>query len=498
MRRTSILLFTMLIGSGCFSQSSYFEIKESESFKDVHKLGAVEAVYTTPEEDIVIASTGKKGLVFEILNSNAEKLFTKSIALEKKEQVVDYIQHGDFLKIFTLLKPSKTEREVRCHILNWNSRTYEFVSLFKSTVEKKRRLFSGQNKRQTNWAVSPDGKLFAIATDNIKRNSNSYDVRLYDADSMTLIHKKTYFENQEKFFRSFDMTIDNNGNIYALGKEYQDGKREQDNGKPNYVITITKISKDALTTAKIDLDDNNHIADLIIIEKEKELHLYGFYSEKKAGKISGLNKFQVSKKDLAIISKRKSKLPEEIFKDIYNENKADRNKNKDLNNYYLDFVLEDENGNVTLLAEQFFITQVYVSNGQAGGYWTTVPNYNNILVLNLNNDGEVVWGRSILKISTAPSYNAFVLDQNLHVFFNTGKSLRKKKDGRVKAKVGFLEGTALYNYIYTKEGEVSQEKIRDNRGRDFYLPYLGSFQNDKFIMLNNSNGSKKVMILEAK
>lgn len=498
MRKFFLFLAIFVITKVTFAQSSYFEITESETYKDVNRLEVVEAIYTTPNEEIIIASSGKRTLAFEMLNTKAEKLFNKTITLDKKETVVDYIQHDDLLKIFTIYKPSKTEREVRCHILNIKDRTYSFNPLFNTTVEKKQLLFSGQNKRQTNWAVSPNGQFFAVATDNIKKNTNSYDIRLYYSDSMELIYKKTYFENKEKFFTSFDMTLDDLGNIYSIGKEYKEGKQERDNGKPNYVITINKISKETIKTNRIDLDVNNHIADLKIIQKEKELQLYGFYSEQKAGRISGLTKFTVSKENLAILTALKSKLPEEIFKDIYKDTKVEKKKKKDLNNYYLDYIIEDDDGNTTLLAEQFYITQVYISNGQYGGYFQTVFNYDNVLVLKLDNTGEVLWGRSIFKKANNPSYNAFVLDNNLHVFFNSGKNLKKKEDGRVKAKKGWLEGTSLYNYSYTKNGEVSQEKIRDNKNRDLYAPYLGSYQNRKFIMLNNSNGNKKVMILKAK
>ena len=45
-------------------------------------------------------------------------------------------------------------------------------------------MFSGQNKRQTNFSISPDNKFIAIATDNIKKNSNSYDIHVFDSETL--------------------------------------------------------------------------------------------------------------------------------------------------------------------------------------------------------------------------------------------------------------------------------------------------------------------------
>lgn len=225
--------------------------------------------------------------------------------------------------------------------------------------------------------------------------------------------------------------------------------------------------------------------------------MIGFYSDKRAGKIKGTLIFNVDT-DAMVISKQSAfKLPEEVYKDLYTETRAKKKKDKDseLSSYYVDYVIEDEKGNTYLLAEEFFITTVYVANGMGGGYVQTVFHYNNVLVTKINADGSLEWGRSIFKRSLAPSYNAFLKDDKLHVILNSGKNLSEKQDGRVKVSKGWLESTALYDIVFTESGDVSYDKIQNNKGNTFYTPYYGVYNDERFITISKVGGGKKQFLI---
>ena len=497
--KKQILLFLFFGVNGIlFSQSTYFDIVETSGVPKTRNSSSVEAVYITQNEEVAVAYKTKKKLYFNMYDGTGKEILEKFQDLQKKEYVIGHVKGNMTLKVFTVAKPSKTERHLRCHVLNLTDRSLKSQTLFSTTVEKKQALFSGQNKRQTNFSVSPNGVYLAIATDNIKRNSNSYNVHVFNAHTLDLLFEKKFFENPENFFKSFDMSIDDNGHIFSVGKEYKEGRREKTGDDPNYDIVLHKISENDNSSSHIQLNENQHIADLKIVLKENRVDLYGFYSEKRAGRITGISKIAVDKENIRNYNMKQTKLPNTVLKDIYAEEKAEQKKKKELKNYYLDYVLEDEFGNTTLLAEEFFITQTYVNNGQNGGFYMTTFHYNNILIVNLNDRGDVVWGRSILKAATRPSYNAFISNDKLHVLLNTGKALKKKKDGRIKAKQGFFQSSALFDYVYETNGSVIQEKLRDNKGKSIYQPRNGAFQNGKFIMLNSSESEKSLIILNQK
>ena len=106
------------------------------------------------------------------------------------------------------------------------------------------------------------------------------------------------------------------------------------------------------------------------------------------------------------------------------------------------------------------------------------------------------WGRSVFKRATAPSYNAFLKDNQLHLILNSGKNLKDKEDGRTKVSKGFFESTALYDFAYSENGEVDYNKIQDNKGANFYMPAYGTLKNENFIMINTRGSEKSLMILK--
>ncbi len=490
---TILLLATHLITA----QSTYFNVKESQEFKDHHRNTSVLAVHTTASNETIVARSSRKKIVFEVYDEQVKNTFNKVVDIPKKEVVISDLFFNNELKIFTLTSPSKTERILKCHILNLDSKEHRIVELFSTTVEKKQALFSGQNKRQTNISISPNENYLAIATDDIKKNSNSYLIHVFDAKSLKLLFTKNYYSNPEKFYRSSDMIIDDNGSVYTLGKEFLSGKREKKDDKANYSFVMTKITKDAIASNTLALDDNELIQSLAISNKESVFDLFGFSSEKKAGRINSISQIKIDPVTLQVLNKKRTKLPEQVYQDIYGERKVNQKKGKELKSFYLDHAIEDELGNTYLLAEEFYVTSVYVPNGMnGGGYMQTVFHYDDILILKLNPEGELDWGRSIFKKATSPSYNAFVNNNKLHVFLNSGKKLKEKKDGRTKVAKGWLQSSSLYDFVYDEEGQLTREKIRDNKGKSEYVPYLGNFRNNKFIMFSRSKYSRQLMVLE--
>ncbi len=500
MKLTTICLICyILFYANLNAQSSYFKVTESEKFIDKNKSTVVEAVYTTGDNETAIARSSLRNLTFEIFSNDAKMIFNFEAELSRKESVVGELFYDNKLKIFTVYSPSKTERIINCHTLSINDKKYEKIELYSTTVEKKQSLFSGQNKRQTNLAISQNETFFAIATDNIKKHSNSYLIHVFDAKTLKLLYTKKYYTNTEKFFRSNDMIIDDKGTIYSLGKEYKKGKREKKGNSANYSFVLSKINENDILTKQIDIEEEEHIEGLRIILKDGAMNLIGFYSEKNVSDIKGVTQIKVDIKSLSILARNSIALPEKVYEDLYGYRKATAKSKKELRSFYLDHFLEDDFGNLYMLAEEFFVTQTYVSNGMnGGGYWVTTFHYDDILILKFNKESDLEWGRSIFKRSGKPSYNALIVGDKLHVLLNSGKNLKEKKDGRVKTSKKWLESTSLYDFVYDSEGNITREKIQDNKGKTRYIPYLGNYSNGKFIMFNHSRNNKQLMILESK
>ncbi|KGL63367.1 hypothetical protein [Polaribacter sp. Hel1_85] len=494
----SSLLFIFLFSSTSISQNNHFVVHESQKYIDQFKSTNILNIYTTDNDLNVIARKSKTYLVFETFDNKAKGKKIKTVKLSKKESFVGELFYNNQLRIFMVESPSKTERILHCYTYNVASNNYTKVTLLETTVKKKSALFSGQNKRQTNFSISPNKKFIAITTDIEKKNSNSYNIHVYNAENLELTYSKSYYSNTEKYYRSSDMVVDDNAVVYNVGKEYFKGKRERKNAKANYSYVINKIDKDNIETSAISLKEDEYIQSLNLSFVNDNLRLIGYYSEDKVFGIKGVSTFIVDTNNLEVIEKKKQKLPLKVFEDLYGYRNAKNKKNAELTSFTLDYLLEDEEGNTYLVAEEFYVTQVYVSNGMNGGMYVTTYHYDDILITKLDADGNLNWGRSIFKRDTSPSYNAFLNNGKLHVLLNSGKNLTAKTDGRLKVSKGWFESSSLYVFLYDKDGNVSHEKIQDNKGKTKYIPYKGSFADGKFVMYNHSKSKKQLMILDCK
>lgn len=494
-----LVLCLLTLSNIIFSQTTTsLKVSESPEYKDKIKSIDVVAIHTTTGGETAIARNGKKDFLFDIFDENLSKTFSKIVKSDNKEKYIGDLFFNNKLKLFTVYAPKKDERILYCHTLDLITKTHKKTTIFKTTVEKKQSLFGSRKNHNTNFALSPNGKYFAIATDNIRKNKNSYTIRVFNAETEKLIYKKAYQEDITRSFEHNDLYIDDNANTYSLGKQFLSGKfNKKLNGNANYKFVLNKITKDKNTLLKLDLKDE-HIQSLSIAKTNNQLHLIGFYSELNVGRIKGGCNFAINTDNFTVQSKKKHALPKQVYNDLYGYRTANRKnkKKKELRNFDIDYVLTDSKGSTFLIAEEFYITQTYINNGMSGGYWQTIYHYDDVLILKFNPNGDLAWGRSIFKRATAPSYNAFIKNDALHVILNSGKNLSEKKDGRTKVSKGWFESSALYDFEYANNGNVSHNKIQDNRGKTYYIPYLGTYKTNKFIMMSDRRKKKNFMTLE--
>lgn len=500
MKKNIFLLFFCLLAYVSTAQeesTTKLKITESAQFKDEVKVGGIDVMYTSPAGKTAIVRFGKKNILLDVFNGNLDKEFFKIIKKEKKEVYKGHLSFNNEIKVFTVYSPKKKERILYCHTFNIKNNTHTKTELFQANVKRGGGLFSGSNKRQTSFAISPNQQYIAVATDNIKKKSNSYFIHVFDAESLNLVYKKSYQDHKENYFSHNDLFINDESTVFSLGKLYLKGKSDKKNGKANYEFVLHKISQNSTSHANVKLDEE-FVRTLIISRKNDQLHLLGFYSEKNSSRIKGGCNFVLNESDLSVASKKITELPKQVYEDLYGYRRGKRKKKKakELRNFYIDYTMEDTNGNTYILAEEFYTTSHYISNGMNGGYWQTTYHYDDILILKFNANGELGWGRSVYKRATAPSYNAFLKNDELHIILNSGKNLLEKKDGRTKVSKGWFESSSLYDIVYSSDGKVSYDKIQNNKGKVYYTPYYGTFTDGKFITTTTRRKKKKFLKLE--
>lgn len=442
--------------------------------------------------------SGRKVFLFDVFDQDLNKIFTQEIKVSKNEKHVGDLFFNNQLKFFTVDAPTARIRILYCYTFDLSSKTINKTTIFEKEIENDISLFGSRKSHQTSFALSPNKNYFAIATDDITRSKNAYTIRVYDSKTEAQIFSKSYQESEDKYYVNNDLYIDNEANVYSLGKLFIKGtSNKTSSGEANYQFILNKISKADYSNLILDLE-NEHILSMRFSKSDNKMHLIGFYSEKNAFSIKDACNFEVNLEQMSLLTKKLHLLPLEVYEDLYGEKRGERKKekNKELKKFYLDHVLNDIDDNIYLIAEEFYITSQRVGTGNSA-YYETIYHYDDIVVLKFDKNGDLVWGRSIFKKDYAPAYNAFVKENTLHIILNSGKNLVEKSDGRTKVSQGFFERTALYDIEFNEAGAVFYHKIMEySNNLDIFLPFYGTFEANRFIMMNSNKKRKVFMILD--
>ena len=488
-----MLLGLLLANSFGFSQTentSSLQVTESAPFEDDSNTYEVVALKTTPENQTGIVREGKRDLAFEIFDENQKRVFSELVDIDRKEKFIGQVFGGTIIKVITVNEVSREDREVSCYSFDLANRSITKTPLFTAQVDRNEDLFFLSRKRQTSIAISEDSRYFAVATDDFNKNSNQYTVRVFDAQDLSLKFQKAYQEGGERYFEPNDIFITNEAEVFVVGKLYKEGRAEKKKKKANYDFVLNKVTESESRQKLIGLE-NEFVQSLNITANDNMLNLYGFYSEDRVRKIKGSCKFMVDRQTLEVIGKQASPLPVSVFEDLFGSERGADKADSELANFTLDHILTDTKGNVYLIAEEFYVTVIYTTYGT-----TTVPHFDDIILLKYTAEGDLAWGRSIFKRENFASYNAFLKDDSLHILLNSGKNLTEKEDGRTKASKGWFESSALYDFEYTAAGEVEYNKIQDNKGNTKYFPANGTYKNGTFLMMSGGGRERQFMMLK--
>ncbi|GAB5563049.1 MAG: hypothetical protein Wins2KO_01120 [Winogradskyella sp.] len=325
-----------------YGQKTTLKVSESAEFKDKVKARDVLTIHTTDNGSTGIVRESKRDILFDVFDADLNKKHSVVVESNKKEKYVGEVVYDDKIKVFTVFSPKAKEREVYCHIFDISSGSHSKKLLFKATVAKKRYLFGNRNDRQTSFAISPNGQYLAMATDNIYKDVNDYAVRVFDATSLQLLFTKSYQKHKEKHFKHNDISVNDNGEVFVVGKLYKEGKKEKKKGEANYDFVLNKITDGNTQDLIIGLDEE-HIRSLNISIIEDELHLIGFYSEKRSGNIKGGCNFIIDSENFSISRKNNYELPLNVYEDLFGDKRGSKKKGKgkELTSFYIDYILED-------------------------------------------------------------------------------------------------------------------------------------------------------------
>ncbi len=287
---------------------------------------------------------------------------------------------------------------------------------------------------------------------NQNRTPEKYQITVLNQEMETLWEKNIQLPYDAEKFSINEYRVDNEGNVFVLGKVYKEGTRNVKRGKPNYQYTLLTYSNNGSLAPeyKIDLEDK-FITDLTFrIQKNGDPVCAGFYSDNNSYSVRGTYFFKIDKKTGDVYNINLKEFSFEFLTELMNERRkkraekiekqGDERRQIELNQYSLDRLVLRTDGGAVLVAEQYYVTTQNDRFRDARGFWqyrsTMTYHYNNIIVVNINPSGEIDWASHVPKrqITTSDggyfsSYALAVTNKAIYMVFNdNGKNFDKDKE----------------------------------------------------------------------
>ncbi len=241
-----------------------------------------------------------------------------------------------------------------------------------------------------------------------KNKPERFTIRVFDKQLNPLWDKNITLPYDDDLFTVEDYRIDNNGNVYFLGILY--GGLAQKRGMPNYQYIVLAYTKDGGEVNKYNVKlKDKFITDMTFrIADDGHLVCSGFYSEKGTYSIKGTYFFRVDPFTKEIYNENLKELDFEFRAEYVSDRKKERmakaekrgdhRKSAELYQFALDDLVLRNDGGALLVAEQFYIEEWqdydYFYNSTRITY---IYHYNDIIIVNINPDGEIEWASRIPK-----------------------------------------------------------------------------------------------------
>lgn len=256
-----------------------------------------------------------------------------------------------------------------------------------------------KNKQHFGMELSMDSSLLFshYQLEPEKGEDIRFELNVFDS-KLNLIHsKRLALPYPEESMEISEWLIDKDSNVWFLTgispKKNISGLSDLEKAR-RYVLFSYSFKENRLKEFDVNLKDKWVMALTFEEMENNEIGIGGFYSNDPAFSISGTFFLRIGISDKEVISTGMMAFDKEFVR----ENARNGNFEKELSNYYFDHFIPSKDGGAWFLAEQYYVTEQFLMDGNTGrSNISYTYHYNDILVVKVNNEGEIQFAKRIPK-----------------------------------------------------------------------------------------------------
>ncbi len=477
MKKISILLFTIFaLAIGGTSQG---KIETTQKLIELEKGRKGEYVLGSLLVDNFIYSITTIGKGRRAIYT-ISKYDTKMKLVKKLDWDLDF-KEGSFDRFMMI----KNNLYVLFKKIDTKSKTAELYakSLNKNTLKltSKETLITEKytNKRYTpSYVIIEENDLVLIynTKEKDRKENMSVSLKLFGNNLKEIWNKDIDFPFLNKKSRFGDLEITSNGDVYFIIKVTNEDKKKEAH---KMLYSCTKNGKIIKEKELSELPE--FISDIKIATTPKnEIIIAGYYNEKveKAWK-KGSYFAKIDNNSLSIKKLTKGLFPTTLLM----ENKTDKvkrkairkeNKGKDtgLDNYFaVDEIITKEDGGAIIIGEHYKYYQTSSTttdaNGRTSTTYTNHYEYDDILVISINKEGEIEWERIIPKkqhVSGSPlgcGYYRMIVEDKMYFIFNDDRLNHASDNETTENFLANKKNRIISIYEINSEGYIRKDILTD-------------------------------------
>lgn len=511
MKKIYAIVFFSLI-----AQLSFGQVKTSKEFKYTmskpYEVVDGSKWYFSLNNEVLALKENRGGFIVQKFSGSSleESKRTESEGLPKGAVKEGTIQAGEKIYLFySLWDRSATTEQLFVRELDFNTLKFKTDKLLISVSGKVSGvLYSGGAFNYTVYdkfkiSMNFDESLFLVQyriNPEEKRdalNKDKIGFHTFDLELNEVWKSLAQMPYTEKKMNNVGYCLDNFANVYILAEVYKDEttKRTDKAGNPNYNLELIRIDADDqnLSTSNVELDDKFLTNYGFFEGNDHEIIISGYYSNDKYGGNNGMYVYRLDKEG-AIISKSINEFSAEVLKQFESKrtqskvDAADKKGKVGLSNLKLRNLIIHNDGSITSIGEVHYVVSHYNSKT---GQTTYTYYYEEMIVMNINPDGELVWMQKLPKFQVGGSprggMSFYYMSSNDNMYFLFLDNIKNLEidENSVPAKHSDGQGGYLTAYQVSKEsGEWKKLSIFDTRSVNDIAVY--QFATYRIIDLNEN------------
>lgn len=379
--------------------------------------------------------------------------------------------------------------------------------LFKvTTIPTLDRRYTGE----VHFTFSQDSSHLMVFSNiqNRGRAPEKYAFIVYDDNMELQWSKEISLPVKNRNFRISDFLVDNDGNAYLVGKRYFNRQRERVQGKPNFEYVVTAYRDKGDSEAEYILNLKEHfLSDLKLnIAPNGDLVCAGFYSDWGVEYAKGTFYFKIDAATKGIKHTSLYEFSIDFLTQNLNDREADRLQRRvvkdryvGLANYDIRDLVQLPDGSTAMIAEQFFVREVNDSADPTNVISQTEFHYNDIIVIDINPEGNIQWATKIPKRQTSTedggyysSYIPVIRNDKLQFIYNDHRDNLDQEMSR-NLRNFRLNGRKKMVVLATVDGNGNVTKSALIQGKDLETiirPKMSTQTKDNELLIYGKRGRK--------